>query len=577
MMIVNDINKAHMLRNRLIEKFYGLAVESYLTRTYLSSLPFDRNEVLSESPRLSNYAKTVISALNPSKLITSAIESASSYSEREFLKGINDSIMEVVTEASERIASEALDNKQPFDETVKKADFTSDEMNKIITATKKDGLGAVEEIVKKKVIDVIKTERDAYKKSEQVKDELKKVIHEDDEDTSDDLDDEDMEGGEEEFSADDDLDYDPESDDITDGIDDVEDSGLESFYRISMSPTDTRQHTSFFSRLQDVCMEAILHTTEEYDEVPYRTLKKITLEATLPVFDKSYKNRDVLQAIDDFCLVTESLAGCEDFCDTEEARHKMKTVAKTAFISTICIMTILEMLYTMHLIKPGINDVKVFVDKPTSVQRIDASTISDIERSLTTAIGSLKKSAALGSLGAVDLESAKESLLTAKDRMLGINTTASNEARIEKMVKSIDLAIASLPAQEAVLLSGDYEPAKTPSYYDNLKNESNAIGFTRAAESLMHNIGSKSIYIELPANAIAEDSKYILDLSARDISSHKVMESAMVLDTSHRIGSPIVDIVKESFGELPQSEHFAIDDVFFYFKDKHYKVCVTDV
>ena len=388
------------VRNKLMNK----CVSAIITEAFINALPFDKTELANESTNFSRYAANVIGKMHPESLLDHAMESTKHDQKAHlYVQNLKDAVESVVDTATKRIVQESFSTENTVPEIVAQAKLNSDETEKFVAASKQAGTDAVAKLVKDKMIDVIKDEREAYEEEVKLREEVKDIIKK-------------------------------ENEDLRASMISNEDEAFESYLNLVLAPTDARRHISVFSKMQDVCMEAIMHSTEEYSgEIPYHTMEKITLESTFNYFDLS--NRSLFEELDSMLIVTESAVDAD--CAGEMLEIKKKKVAKTAFICSICIMTLLETLKTMQLAKPDLADVKNFVDDVTTVKNIAKTNLKkkDAEAAVNATIDAIA-----GALKAGD-----------KVQLIGFGTfevkaVAEREGRNPKTGETIKIAASKTPA-----------------------------------------------------------------------------------------------------------------------------------
>ena len=421
-----------LLSSQLRSKILGDLTTAYITEAFVCALPFNEDQVVTEHDNFGQYAMDVVNTMHPETLIKNALESATNASTRVYLKNLLKAFEGIADSAAKRIVESDELETAGTPEIVEQATLDSKEVDRFVEASKKNGVDAVAALVKDKMLETIKAERQDFEKSEKLRQEIREVIKSENDQVKDNLsqdDDDDENGPTMEDVPEDSSEKTPEEEFGNE-------SALESFYNIILSPTDPRKPISVFSKMQDVCMEAISRSVEEYNEVPYETLKKITLEHTFPFFDN--QSRSLVETLESLSVVTES---DEEECSEEEKAEKMKKIAKTAFISTITIMTLLEVLKTTNLAKPTLADVQKFVNTPTKVAD-DPASPEKVEKDVDEATNSIKKSVALGAMGALELQEVREALMHARNILSNSKALESNADAKTRIMNKIDNALA---------------------------------------------------------------------------------------------------------------------------------------
>ena len=425
-----------LLTSQVYSTLMGDAVSMVVTEAFLDALPFNNKAIARESDGLGRYCYNVVRKMHPETLIDRAIETTTNPLRLDFLLNLKEGLSAVVEAATNRIVNSECLSTESTPEILRKAALEEKEINDIMVASKKAGTDAVGEIAKKKLLDTIRDEREAFQRSEKLNREIKDVIKDEAQELRDSLNEDD----EIEVSAPEEAPVDTESKDST-ATDESErmDESLDSYFRVVLSATDPRKPISFFSRLQDVCMENLLYSNEtpKY-EIPFTTLEKITLESTLPYFDLSQRSLvDEMKALQ---ISMESAVECENM-EPEDRAHKIKKIAKTSMICSICILTLLEVLKTMNLQTPNLDMVKDFVNKNTNIQNASDVDIGRIEKRVDDATDGVRKSVALGALSADETAAAKESLMAVKKILETMTVPTAKEPVRSRMINKVTQAI----------------------------------------------------------------------------------------------------------------------------------------
>ena len=542
----------NILRSQLTNKLKGKCVAYLGTRAFMNALPFDETEVVIQSDNFANYAKVVMESLHPESLLDKAIvyaEKAGNSAAVTYLRDTNMAIESIVKDAVNRIICENATSDSTTPEIVKQAKLDESEMERLVNASKSNGLGQVGDIIKDKVIDTIKTEKAEYERAEKLKDEISEVLN--------------------------------ASKDDTDLGDLNDDASLESYYNTALQVTDPRDHISFFSKLQDICMEALLHSeTDEDSEINFQVIEKVTLESTFDMFDRS--NMSIADKIASMTIVTESIgdipchSGNTMSTDAIKA-DKAKKLAKIAFICTICITTMLETLKTMHLAKPTMEEVQKFVSGRTDVTKISnlADNVSALEPQIKQNLDEVRKSVALGSMTEYELSEVRENLTNLKSSIekiptenADIKTKNKKTDYLAKVTEAIHMVNSKISAMEDAAnalnepLSGELSRRK----------EENIVALEKISKSMCRKPAVESIVIRLDGSMKSTDKLNTITLEAHGLNhSNEVIDhQTFNLHLLDRFGVNAADIVQESaklaaLGNRP---------MYLYFTDTQYSVPV---
>lgn len=553
----------NMIAAQLRSKIRENSLIALVTEAFMNGLPLNSAAIANEQAQLQRYAITVLRKMNLPKVLDSALESTTGL-QHDYLVELNNSVNEIANEAAKRILSERTLSDTTTPEIIKQADLDEKETKKLIKASDNSGIKSVANVVQKKVLDTIKADQKAYDESEDLKEKIKSLIHKEtsgiEKDPVGDPNSETQSPNDEfdgETVAPSDASASGENEEMPT---DEDDAAVESYCRIVLSPTDVRHPISFFSRVNDVCMEAILHSTEVYTgEIPYETLGKVTLESTLPYFDLS--RRTIEEDIRSMQLATEATV-CDD-CTPEEKAIKMKKIAKTAFICSICIMTLMETLKTMNLRSPTMGEVKDFVDAAPKTELVTDPKLNNLEDKIGKGADEIKKSVALGALTAVETAQAKESFARLQDMLLNTEVPASQKAQKDRILASMESALKSnLKESKSYDQSG---------YFNSRDKEHNITAMEVAIKRLNRRPTTASIRIAVESNVKSQDNLDVtLEACALNAVGVPIAENSFTLHAYPLFGSSVSEIVQEcaqyvnvGIGSKPIS---------LYFNDKNYSV-----
>lgn len=515
-----------LLSSQVRSKAMGMLTSAYVAEAFVNGLPFNAEEVANEQQQFTNYAISVVNKMHPETLLARAIESSSNSETVKYLKDLNHALEGVAEKVAARtMKDEEVDNAST-PEVIDQLKLDQDEVEKFTEAAKHNGVDAVSEIVKKKMIDTIKAERQDYENSEKIRREIKDIIREENDDLKESLDEDDEE---EETTGN--LTEDGNDADNLPQEEFGEESVLESYYNIVLEPTDPRKHVSVFSKIQDICMEAILRTTESFDEVPFKTVEKITLEHTFPFFD--LKARTLVEAVEAMALTTATEG--ED-SDEEEKQEKMKKVAKTAFISTITIMTMLEVLKTMGVASPTLNQVKDLVNGETNAAE-DPNSPAKVEADVDAAANKLQKSVAMGAMGAEEAAAVREALMNARNILSNSSAMESDTETKQRIISKIDDAL-SITAEES------FKDHPYDSYSTKLK-DNNIVAMEYASKLLSRKFGATSVQFRVDSNLKTEDNKIAIEAVALDDKQQPVAKYEFDFNAAKFLGDTVVEAVLE--------------------------------
>lgn len=322
------LNKS-LLQSKLYDKFSNLAFNAIITESFINALPF--NEVEFDKTTVNgfqSYSKAVLESLGGFNMCK--------IPKNNIARAIYDACNDIAIEASKRVCKEEITGAnadKTLPEVVDGAAFTDAEYNKFAKNVDNMDLDKVSEIIKDKVVKVIRDEKDSYEKEENLHDELKDAINTGD--TSED-----------------------------------EKKTVESYMDLVLSKADPRKHVTLFSKLMDVSYDAISHTTESYTEIPFKTLTTVTIKNTLKGFKPSTNLNSALESMELFGSNANTNAKISD----------------TSLLCGITIFTALETLNSLGLYTPPVQDVREFVDHDhpytncRDASSLESAIISEVEK-----------------------------------------------------------------------------------------------------------------------------------------------------------------------------------------------------
>jgi hypothetical protein len=366
------INK-NLLEEALINKFSNKLLKGVVFEAFFRALPLNKEDLLYEIYDMQDYSDYVMEALDSETLLDRAIESCKDKNGLKMLNNLKSNIRESAIEATFRVM-ESIDTNEEnsLKDVVDEADFTPQEINKFQSKGSNLSIKEIANIISDKVIKAIKGERNEYEENEQLKDKISSALADangtdefkGDKDTREDIEDivhqDEKEYEDEEKEVEEDSEKVKSFEENQEDVDEyIEDGSLDSLMDIILNKTEARNYISFFSRVQDVCLEGILNTNEVYVEIPYNLIAKITTESTIDVFDKN--KISVLDQLDTMSIVSESY---HEDCSNEHFKEHMKT----AMICAIVIYTMFETLKTMRLMNPHADKIRKFIDSPNNLR-----------------------------------------------------------------------------------------------------------------------------------------------------------------------------------------------------------------
>lgn len=322
-----------LLQSALLKKFSDKIITSVVTEAFYRGLPFDRDDIKHNTQDIVNYASTIMEAMGPTEMLNNALQKNP---EDPFLNNFAADVFDIAKIASKRCAMEAAQTVKSMDEIVDQSDFTQEELNSLKVKGIKLDTKTIGEIINKKVIDVIKFEKQEYEETEALKEKLNDTI------TS---------------LISDDKDEEPALDDeLGEGDDNPEDeSSIDSYINTYLGPDAVKNHISLFSAIQSRALETLITSNPLYlDEIPMETITLLANEA---------------MEMDNKCDFVGIMHGLEKLkamqCKTDRT-HINENDLNNATVSAILFYTFLETLNTLKIHKPSKEEIIGYCETKTS-------------------------------------------------------------------------------------------------------------------------------------------------------------------------------------------------------------------
>lgn len=414
-----------ILTERVGNKLTKAALSAIVTEAVIKALPLTPAEVALEADKYAAYTTQVINSLHGENLLRSAMEANSGNpSAMKYLNKLNDTIKSVVDVATQRIANETASTTDSLEEIVDQSRFTPEEMRTLTAKGKELDTSDVAEVIKDKVVATIKAEKEAYDANAQMKQDIVDTLAET--------------AGEDAPS-------------------------VESWIDMQLAKNDPRQPISFFSRLQDVCMESLLCTEstdalEDTDNISLESLVNVTINQTLDCYDtKTIPLADALEALTHVC---EGLNFSE-----EEQKNRLACASKKSLIMAIVILTVMETLKTMRLFCPNGDCIRKFVDTPTGLQNGNLNAGHSVSDRIMATIGKAKETARNPMYNGAELSQAFDALNDLRTAVDNISEAVMpNKDSVKKALEDVCCLIegkmANESTQDTSLLSHDTKLAR---------------------------------------------------------------------------------------------------------------------
>jgi hypothetical protein len=450
------VNSA-LLDKAIYDKINLLSFHTVVNKAFLEGLPFG-TDALSPTDKidLSKYSLRALEGLGGTSLLTNAIKNTKDdIRKNSLLTRIENICTENATKCSKRITKDMEDKGETgtrtFEELIGDAKLTKEEYSEFIKSQGDLDLDRIAEIVKNKAIEVIKSEREAYERNEEMNEDLKVAV---------------------------------------DSMKNFKGQTVESYLGVAFK-NDVKEHRSLFSRLQEVAYEALLYSGE-VDELPMGVLNKVTFENSLEIFNFE----DSL----DQCLESLQVVS-HDPANTSDPVIANKLLDTALNVSTIE-YTLLETLNTMNLYQPPLRAIESFVNGKANNK--DAANKKILVTSIDSYVGGFVSKAKR--MNVEELDSAIESVTSVKDKT---SKLALESAIMDSAMTVTDKALTALNDVK----KAKQNPTSTDhiGYFEKYLMESDLSQFNKAATILKSKADVHEIQFKIDSDK--PRGKYLVDLN----------------------------------------------------------------
>ncbi len=335
------INK-RILEDSLMTKFRNLTFHTIVNESFIRSLAFGHESLSTDERReLSLYSYKTLESIGGFGLLESRLVSETDINKVMLLS----KIYEVCNESAINMTKGVLEKHNPdtdknLAEIVDKASFSKENYDKFIKDAGSIDTKYIGNLIKDKVIEVIKSEKEEYTENEELETELQEAIADEDE----------------------------------------EKPSLESYLDIVLGKEFARKPISLFSKLQDISMENLMYSKVDSDcRIPMDIITRVTLESPIP--NMAIDSKDIFEEMETIC---ESLSTVEK-TDAEKGK-----IAELSTISSVVVYSLMETINTLNLSSPSKGDVKNFIDTPCSYNKDLSRNFLNLMEIITTKLDVIK-------------------------------------------------------------------------------------------------------------------------------------------------------------------------------------------
>lgn len=335
-----------VIREQVTNKIKTLCIHAIANEAFQRSLPFDEiNE--KDSLVLSQFMYSAIESLGGASLLDNAMKQCKDPAKLSLLQEMNNICMEACASCSNRCIQECVDrNKSQVsskDDTVgisneriiQNIQLNQKEYETFMNKVQSMDIDKISQCINEEVIDTIKKEKEAYKKEDELKEQIAMELEKDENSKS----------------------------------------TLESLMNIKFGKHGVKSHVSVFSTIQEIVMESLMAQGFEDSNI-YKDVDTIAFNAAL---NKKVENGSM------------SLESIGNFLVESADAPNMESLTQTGYINTIVVYTALETLQTMNLINYDLNTARKFVDEHSKTKDIIESSIESTTRLIDGKLSEMQK------------------------------------------------------------------------------------------------------------------------------------------------------------------------------------------
>lgn len=504
-----------ILSQRVHDKLEKACLTAIVTETFMQALPFTTEEVYADAKKYTSYVNTVMESLHCDGMLEHAMKvHSNNYAAMNLLSSVKEAIDSAVVPATNRIVMEAAKEKcDDINKVVDKTAFTDSEKKSLMNKKNEIPLKTISEIIKKKVVNTIKDEKEAYDAALKLKADIK--------------------------------------DNLEESLGESAPS-IESYMDTVLQKGDPRDHISFFSRLQDVCMESLIQmeTTESLQDpenVSLECLVNTTINSTLNSFDRS-----ILDTETSLNILTKAV----ESIDLVPDEANKGSYAQKSLIMSVIITTIMETLKTMNLWTPSLNELKEFIDSPTATNTPAQNLGDKVHAELQAA----KKLASDPACDKERLSAALGCFNQMKARISGISEELlPNKQNLMKEITEAATLIEGAIAQESAGSDDD-----GMDYWTTRAREANVAEFDRVARIMFRNPNTKKVQIICESSAPVQKENKVNIRGLSDLGSITDQISACITMTP--AFKTLVDELKTACKFSKMGDYASQSEI--YFPDK---------
>lgn len=547
----------HILRARLVTKFENIGLHEIVNECFMNALPFGKENTKPYERQLYDYSKSILKSVGGYKTLTHAMESVTDPMGLSLLKKIDGICHSMAMEAADRVVADSDLKEGNLSDIVDNAAFTQQEIDRFIDKADSVDTDDVAQIVKDKTIAVIKDEQEAYDKDEELQEALReeaaKITGDDGLSDPGGDEDDDSDDGDGDFNDDDLPEGDTDGDKIGDGsdLDDPSDQAVESYLDIILdNKTAPRKYTSLFQKMQDICLEAMLNTSEEYSEIPFGALTDVTTKGAMEAFGcvdcdtSAYRNdATILSAMESLSRFGGS--------SQEKSREELAACANNATSAAVIMYTAMETLNTLYLVQPSQKAIQEMCSHKSMVSEIKKQETGKILAGMESCISDLNRTIRLAT-NVNTVKTCKERLASYRTAIESLEESVPVSGDAQKLIQAADDCQTVADNREAILT--EEKPPVTLPYYMQIEKDANVAEFNRVDSNYVTpNPDISEVVVKMPPTSgnlkIDDDNatgQIALELILKKQDKTPVTESFIQINRRKEYGQTLEQVIQEA-------------------------------
>lgn len=486
----------------IMNKIQDMTFHAIVSEAYINALPIPQDSITDEiRQNLSVYVKESLDDLGGFNLLDTAIEECRDLGKKAFLKQVKNICTESAKEVTKRILNDKELEKKDLDEVSNGVAMTESEYNKFVKRATSVDSETLSDMIQKKTLDTIKSEKEAHKKDAELRNKLEEALKNDNSEVK---------------------------------------NAAESFVKNELHMNENSNHSTLFSKLQEVVYEALLFTIESYTDIPFETMTALTKENTFNKFHSHNKSaQQCFESVCRFNMSKESVA-------TPDGGSPVDTnkVMNDTLLTTTLIYTFFETLNTMNLWTPKLNDIMSFINETLPLnKRVEIDKVAFVN-ALDSIVATARQNLFRATTPA-EIETLKNDLEIVREKC-ALNKNFATESKM--ICEKLDQVIESMK-NKISSLSNVSPKAVVESAFEAMARNRDTLQFSRVASLIGKKPAVDRIRFKVDYKS---DFKNQIAVEGLDAMNRVVASSHIALEQT---GPDAIDYVKDAIhsSQLPNT------------------------